>query len=85
MSISAFNNNLTVSNTAVDVQIKASHGITGAANKPVIASIARCEAVVCVTPTNEYAVLLARNRNFAATSSPGPGKYNAPISLSKSN
>ena len=49
-AISASSSSLTVRATADEVQISASHGMTGAVSSPVTSFIALCDAVVWVTP-----------------------------------
>ncbi len=77
-SISLCNNSRTVPATADEVQISASHGITGALSNPAMSCIALCEAVVWVTPHRLYAAGPARSRRRAASPRPGPGRYSVP-------
>ena len=49
-AISASSSSFTVRATAEEVQISASHGMTGAVSSPVTSFMAECEAVVWVTP-----------------------------------
>ena len=71
--------------TACEVQIRASHGITGATSRAARSSSTRAVAVVWVTPHRlNRAVAPARRRIQAYSARPGPGSSKVPGSARRS-